>query len=627
MARLKLKNPAVPNPVAPGVEWEIVTVAVSVSVPHLEGLYSYRAQKEAALLGSVVKVPFGQGETFGFVVQVLCDDPSQRSLKRILSVLHREPLFDALHLKRYHKIAELYGSSLFSVLSAASPAWRARSDGADGRTSSSILKPSRSDLDYLERLFGKQWKSSSRMNLVVAPGVLWDRVTVSLLLAEPRSTLILVPTERQLRFLDKSLRQRGITDHIVISSALKKSERASAHRRILDQPGNLVIGTRSAALAPINPERVIIIDPGDENHRERRSPYFRVDDDSMWSDAGQLLKISYLRSFDSIRAKETLILGRGGCKASFEITSTDRIVGDISKATRLKPDGAWVLVSINDKSFASGLICTSCRNRGICDCGFSLTIPKRGAPPSCQKCLREFSLYLCRHCGGSNLTAVRGGGEALGQSIGKSIKGARIIVSNASASKDEVIASSRHTVVIATQGSEPRIRSEDGKRSGYDAVAMIGGRAAFSSPSIARVDRFRLGWARLLGLSNPKEALFLVDVEANHPEYQELKHPGSPRGLDLVLKERAELGLPPFSGLVALKGEDQVLQRLRVSLETDQLFQSPQNVIFPVHDGRMILKIDSEQRLELLRLLQEVIRIRSAKRLPRIDYDFDPVDM
>ena len=627
MARLKLKNPAVPNPVAPGVEWEIVTVAVSVPVPHLEGLYSYRAEKEAASLGSVVKVPFGQGETFGFVVRIEQDDGSDTSLKRILSVLHPEPLFGAPHLMRYQRIAELYGSSLFSVISAANPSWRSRSDGADGRTSSSILKPSRSDLDYLERLFGKHWKSSSRMNLVVAPGVLWDRVTVSLLLAEPRSTLILVPTERQLRFLDKSLRQRGITDHIVISSALKKSERASAHRRILDQPGNLVIGTRSAALAPINPERVIIIDPGDENHRERRSPYFRVDDDSMWSDAGQLLKISYLRSFDSIRAKETLILGRGGCNASFEITSTDRIVGDISKATRLKPDGAWVLVSINDKSFASGLVCTSCRNRGICDCGFSLTIPKRGAPPSCQKCLREFSLYLCRHCGGSNLTAVRGGGEALGLSIGKSIKGARIIVSNASASKDEVIASSRHTVVIATQGSEPRIRSEDGKRSGYDAVAMIGGRAAFSSPSIARVDRFRLGWARLLGLSNPKEALFLVDVEANHPEYQELKHPGSPRGLDLVLKERAELGLPPFSGLVALKGEDQVLQRLRVSLETDQLFQSPQNVIFPVHDGRMILKILSEQRLELLRLLQEVIRIRSAKRLPRIDYDFDPVDM
>jgi len=190
-----------------------------------------------------------------------------------------------------------------------------------------------------------------------------------------------------------------------------------------------------------------------------------------------------------------------------------------------------------------------------------------------------------------------------------------------------VIASARHTVVVATQGSEPRIRSEDGKRYGYDVVVMIGGRAAFSSPSIARVDRFRLAWGRLLGLSHPKEALFLVDVEANHPEYQELKQSGNPRGLDIVMRERSELGLPPFSELVALKGEDRVLQRLRISLESDQLFRNPQNVIFPVHDGRMILKIDSEQRLELLRLLQEMTRIRSAKRLPRIDYDFDPEDM
>jgi primosomal protein N' len=116
-------------------------------------------------------------------------------------------------------------------------------------------------------------------------------------------------------------------------------------------------------------------------------------------------------------------------------------------------------------------------------------------------------------------------------------------------------------------------------------------------------------------------------VEANHPEYQELKQPGNPRGLDIVMRERSELRLPPFSELVALKGEDRVLQRLRISLESDQLFRNPQNVIFPVHDGRMILKIDSEQRLELLRLLQEMTRIRSAKRLPRIDYDFDPEDM
>ena len=627
MAKLKLRNPAVPAPLVPGVQWEVIKVAVSVPVPHLEGLYSYRVERDTAPLGSVVKVPFGQGDTFGFVVERSLDDASDPSLKRIQGILQREPLFNAENLARYRRIADLYGSPLFSVLSAANPTWKSGGDQPKEQASFETLNPSKLDRNFIERLFGPSWSASERMNLILPIGSLWDRVTVSILLAEPRPTLVLVPTERQLRILDDSLRQRGVDGYVMISSSLKKSERAQAHRRLRAMPGALVIGTRSASLAPFSPQRVIIIDPGDENHRERRSPYLRVDDSSMWSDVEQVLRLSYLRTFQSMTKDESSLIGKSGCKALFESTALDRVIGDISRKTRTKTHGAWVLVSLNDKSFASGLICSSCRNRGMCDCGFSLTIPRRGASPHCEKCLRDFAVYLCRHCGGSMLTAVRGGGEALGLSIGKSIKGARVIISNANALKDEVIASEHHTVVIATQGSEPRIRSEDGKRQGFDIVAMIGGRAAYASPSIARVERFRLSWGRLRGLSHPKEAVFLIDLEANHPEFQEFKEPGNPRGLEIVMKERAELGLPPFSQLVALKGEERVLQRLRPSLELDPLFENPKNVIFPVHNGRMILKIESEQRLEMLRLLQEMTRIRSARRLPRIDYDFDPEDM
>lgn len=627
MAKLKLKHPAAPSPVAVGADWEIVTVAVSVPVPHLEGLYSYRVERDLAPVGSVVKVPFGQGETFGFVVGLKGDGGTDLSLKRIREVLHPEPLFDVEQLRRYRGIADLYGSSLFSVLSAANPAWRSTDGGLDEKDSSQRFSPSEADRVFIEKMFGPTWNSGKRTNLVVPMGILWDRVIVSLLLAEPRSTLVLVPTERHLRILDQCLRGRGVTEHVTISSGLKKSERASANRRLRAKSEALVIGTRSAALAPFNPKRVIVIDPGDEHHRERRSPYFRVDDVSMWSTVEQVLRVSYLRTFESMSGGEALNFGRGGGTASFESTSLERIVSDISKIARSKPEGNWVLVSLNDKSFASGLVCSSCRNRGLCECGFSLTIPRRGAAPTCQKCLREFRIYRCRYCEGSTLTAVRGGGEALGLSIAKSVKGARVIVSNAGALKEEVVASERHTVVIATQGSEPRIRSADGKRHGFDTIAMIGGRSAFASPSLARVDRFRLAWGRLRGLCNPKATTFLIDLEASHPEFQEFKQPGSARGLELVKRERAELGLPPFSQLVALKGDDRVLQRLRSSLQSDDLFQQSKNVIFPVHANRMILKVDSNQRLELLRLLQEMTRLRSAKRLPRIDYDFDPEEM
>jgi hypothetical protein len=156
---------------------------------------------------------------------------------------------------------------------------------------------------------------------------------------------------------------------------------------------------------------------------------------------------------------------------------------------------------------------------------------------------------------------------------------------------------------------------------------MLGGRAAFASSSLARSDRFRMAWGRLLGLVNIKAASFFVDLEMDHPAFIELREPGNARGLPVILHERKELNLPPYSTLVELRGEERVLQKLRLSLESDQIFQNPENVIFPVHDGRMILKVKRDQRMELNRLLQELVRLRSAKRLPRIDYTYDPEDM
>jgi len=627
VAKLKLKSPLVPSPGSEGSEWEIVDVAVDAPVPHLDGIYSYRAPKGNVNVGSVVKVPFGQGESYGFVVAQRDESSADRGVKRILALLHDGPLFNTDALSRYQKIAADHGSSLFSIISAANPAWRSRGVLKAQKRAQDDMTPSKTDRGFIERLFGADWKRSSTTNLLIPTGVLWDHIAVSLFLANPISTLILVPTERSLRYLDESLRKRGVTSHVQLSSSMTKSARGAGNRAILSDSPLLVIGTRGAALAPYKPERVIIIDPGDENHRERRSPHFQVDDGSIWSDADHVITLSHVRNLETLSKAQPFVIGRRVGKMQFQSTSVDRVVADITKVKKQLPMGAWVLVSLNDKSFASGLICSTCRNRGSCDCGFPLAIPRRGEDPRCTKCLKEHSVFVCKHCKGSHLVAIRGGSEALALSVAKSIKGARTIVSNSNSPKDEIVAGSESTVVIATQGCEPRIRSEDGKRSGYDGVVMLGGRAAFASPSLARSDRFRMAWGRLLGLVNIKEASFFVDLEMDHPAFIELREPGNARGLPVILHERKELNLPPYSTLVELRGEERVLQKLRLSLESDQIFQNPENVIFPVHDGRMILKVKRDQRMELNRLLQELVRLRSAKRLPRIDYTYDPEDM
>jgi len=627
VARLKLKNPQVRSLPNDGTQWEVLEVSVDVPVPHLDGVYSYRAPKDSALFGSVVKVPFGQGETYGFVVNRRDEIQPDPSIKRIVSVLHELPLFDKPSFERYQRISETYGASLFTILSFANPAWRKKSVLPKDQIDPPRLEPSRHDRNFIERVFGSDGLDSRKLNLVLPIGVLWEQVAISFFLSRPAPTLILVPTERHLRYLDNALKLRGFQGQIRLSSTMKKSERAMANHSILHDSPILVIGTRSAALAPFKPDRVIVVDPGDENHRERRTPQFRVDDALLWKEAEQLITLSYVRNLDALAEGERFVIGRRVGKTDFRSSTMDRIITDLSTLGKQNSQSLWVLVSLNDKSFASGLICASCRNKANCECGFPFHVARRGEAPRCRKCLQDSSHFSCRHCGGSALKAIRGGGEALGLSVGKSLKGSRVIMSNANGAKDDVIAGESKVVVIATQGCEPRIRSEDGSRVGYDCVVMIGGRAAYSSSSISRSDRFRIAWSRLMGLANPKHATFLIDLDQSHPEFIELKEPGSPRGADFVLQERSQLNLPPFSTLVELRGEDRVLQRLRSTLESDEIFREAESVIFPVHDGRLYAKIGSNQRVEMLRLLQEMTRMRSAKRLPRIDYTFDPEDM
>ncbi|MFM8841923.1 MAG: hypothetical protein ACKOFU_04320, partial [Actinomycetota bacterium] len=246
MAKLKLKSPLVPSPGSEGSEWEIVDVAVDAPVPHLDGIYSYRAPKGDANVGSVVKVPFGQGESYGFVVAQRDDSSADRGIKRILALLHDGPLFNADALSRYQRIAADHGSSLFSIISAANPAWRSRGASKSPERAQEVLTPSKTDRGFIERLFGADWARSPVSNLLIPTGVLWDHIAISLFLANPISTLILVPTERSLHFLDESLRKRGVTTHVQLSSSMTKSARGAANRAILSDSPLLVIGTRSA---------------------------------------------------------------------------------------------------------------------------------------------------------------------------------------------------------------------------------------------------------------------------------------------------------------------------------------------------------------------------------------------
>lgn len=627
MGRLRLKNPIAQDPAHGDIENVLVDVAVDVPAPHLDGLYTYRVPRGSVAVGSVVKVPFGTGSTEGFVVSIQEDHGGDPRIKRVQQIVESQGLFDEVSLSRYQRIATLYGASLHNVIALATSSWKPSRRKTPPKEEPVVEQsPSVADREFIAKVFGNQWRKESESHLLIPPGILWERIAASIFLSEPVATLILVPTERHLERLRTALIGRDLSDFITFSSSLPKSERSSQFQRLLDRQPLLLIGTRIAALAPFTAQRVIVVDPGDENFVERHSPYFRVDSPDIWS--GQVITLSYGRDLPTLARGVEFIRGKNLGKHTFATTTPETLIKDLSVRIKGLTSPA-ILISYNDKSFSSALLCATCRNRSVCQCGFPLHIKQRNATASCRKCLRTYQQYQCRFCGGNRLMATKVGGEALATSIAKSIKHSRVIVSTADSPKDDImraVQSIGTTVVIATHGLEPRILDPQGRSRGYDLIVILGARAAFASPSLARSDRFRLACSRLLGLINPGSGSILVDIDPMHPELLELRSDANGRGVERVLSERLELGLPPYSTLFELYGEDRVLQRLRTTLLADELFKRAENTVFPAHDGSMMLKVVTKDRQECIRLLVELSRVRSAKRLPRVSFRVEPED-
>lgn len=626
MAKLRLVQPSSPRYQQRTEEPIAVSVVVDVPAIHLEGEYTYLAAIGSVSVGSLVKVPFSHGETFGFVTKLLDKHPSEKTLKWINKVLVSEPLFDEVALDRYRKIAEVYGASLISILKLGIPVRRPIKGEMEMVRAKSGRRPSSPDAEFVTSIFGSDWKRERRTHLLLPSGVLWDRVAISLYLADPKRTLIMVPTERDLSQLSVALAQRGISDFLQITSTQKVTERNQEFLRLRQAPAQLVLGTRVATFAPIAPEVIIIIDPGHEGYQERRSPYSRSDDPLIWD--GKVITINHTRQLSELSQGAKYLMGRDGSKVSFASTVTEKVIEDLQRELRTRHRGAVVLLSINDSSFGSGLSCARCKNATRCDCGFPLRMATRGAAPSCSKCLKVFEAYRCVHCGSAELKATKSGGRSWALSLAKSIRGARVILSESTNVKLFVERKSEKvTIVIAEHSCEPRVITAEGRAEGYDIILAIGGRSGFNSSTLSKNDRFRMRLSRLRGLVNSKQATMILDLDPEHPEFWELRSPSSGKGLEMILQERRQLNLPPFSVLAELTGSDNSLHQLKKSLQADDLFRRESSEIFPVHNERLILKVDQSDRLELMRLLQAMVRLRSSKRLAPINFILSPAHL
>lgn len=632
MKPLKLKNPP-----APGLRSStshscsrIASVSVKVPVPHLEGEYSYLVPDHLNIgLGSLVRIPFGSQKTTGFVTELIDiaqqDQGKSHELKEIEKVVNNHRWFDPGLLERSRRISSLYGGSLHSILNLAVPR-----KAPEGKLQKGIFegviavqeKHQRFVADY----FGTSWLKSRQMGLILTPGILWERIIASLLASDSKSTLVLIPQESLINRLIVALREIGISDVAVLHSSRTESERAELHQLLLQGRVKVLIGTRSAALAPFRPERVIVLDAGDSNYRERRHPYFRVDEMAMWQECQHYLAVNHAPTMEMLASGMTLAYSRKRFLTARNVRSVNssELVKTIAKLIPPRSKSN-ILVSINDRSFVSSMLCALCKNVLRCDCGFPMRMRERGGHLECSRCAKVILTPRCKHCHGEKFLSYKGGAEKWALTLGKSISGSTVMLSNSDSYKPEIRQSdSGALIVLATHGCEPIIVDESGRASGYQLIALIGGNGLFNSPSFTSHEESRVRWGRALGLLSPKDGVVLADLDAGHPEFRAIRSGEYSQSLAESLKERRNLNLPPFSVVAEIRGEPSVLSRLRTNLEGDRLFAEKASFIFPIQESKFLVKVSRNRRFELLQLLQGVIRLRSSKRLSPISFILEP---
>ena len=632
MKPLKLRNPPAPGVASspPPSCNRVASICVKVPVPHLEGEYSYLVPEGFDIdIGSIVRVPFGSQVTTGFVTEVIKlteqERKSVQSLKVIEKVVNKERWFDSTLLERSRRIASLYGGSLYSILNLATPR-----KTPIGKSQLKVFEGVIAEKDLHRRFitdtFGANPLKARQAALILTPGMLWERIIASLMLSDSRSTLVLIPQESLIERLLAALKEVGLSDLAVIHSARSESERCQLHQLLLKGRVKVLIGTRSAALAPFHPQRVIILDAGDSNYRERRHPYFRVDEPDMWRESEQFLAVNHAPTMEMLASGQNLTYSRKRFIAArdFRSKSSDEMVKAIASLIPAKAKFN-VLVSINDRSFVSSLICARCKNTLRCECGFAMRMKQRDSKPECTRCTTLVSSPRCKHCQGENFLSFKGGAEKWALTLGKSISGSRVILSNADSFKKELVHSqSGSLIVLATHGCEPMIVDESGRHKGYQVVSLIGGNGLFNSPSFSIQEETRLRWARAMGLLSPTNGVVLADLDPGHPEFRAMRSGDYLKHLSGSLSERRDLNLPPYSTIAEIQGEVSALTRLRTNLAEDKLFKEKESAIFPVQDSRLLVKVSRKRRFELLQLLQGVIRMRSSKRLSPISFMIDP---
>ncbi len=383
-------------------------------------------------IGSIVVVPLKRRLLTGVVVKLLPKRPPlDIEFKEIKKLLDENLAFSPSFLDVTRRIAEYFYSAWGELLLAALPPQIAVKGGkatppSKKRENVQFFSPQQLEIDFsldnesfevAERISQSIGKQNFSPFLLQASQSKREAVYLFLIkacLAKGKRVLFLVPEIAYTRELVSAIERKLARNTALLHSGLSQRSRELEWRKVKDGWADVVIGTRLAALCPVENVGLMIVDrEQDESYFQRENPVYDARK-AAWIRAEQEFSVLvYGASFPSVESRfralkqdfflsierpspqwqGKLIDGR----KTKELISRE-IIAKIEKRLAKKEQ---VMLFCHRRGYAAFLICSRCHYIPHCvRCDANLSFHKREGKVVCHYCSYSADFKnICPECG------------------------------------------------------------------------------------------------------------------------------------------------------------------------------------------------------------------------------------
>lgn len=637
---------------APAEVDPVARVLVDVPLAHLDRPFDYlvpAAMADSARPGVRVKVRFAGQDVDGYVVERAAASDHAGQLSPLRRVVSAEPVLTEAVATLSAEIADRYAGARADVLRLAVPPRHATTEKeptpeaapplvADLPAALAAWQGHEPAASFLTHLAGG---GSPRAVWQALPGGDWPLMlahVAALTAAAGKAVVICVPDHRDVDRVSASLEAVVGPDQVAVLTAdLGPARRYAAFLSVARGERRIVLGTRSAAFAPVADLGLVVIwDDGDDLHAEPRAPYphtrevlltraeqegaaVLVGGHARTVEAEYLVRTGWAHTLAPSRAlvREAV---RVDLVATDEQAKGARVPGPALHLVRRALEHGPVLVQTPRSGYLAHLACERCRTPARCSaCRGPLRIAGPAAPPTCAWCGVVDHTWACGECGHRGLRAPVIGRDRTAEEMGRMFPGHTV----RSSGGDRVLAAvgASADVVVATPGAEPVARR------GYEAVLLLDTWMALGRNDLRTDEEALRRWFNAAGLVRPGGRVIAVG-DPGLPLLQALVRWDPVGAAGRELEERASAHLPPAVRMASVTGAPQAVTEAMALLVLPDVAEilGPVPVVSrdQVEEVRAVIRVPRQFGAALSRALGEMQRARSARRLAAVRVQIDP---